>query len=86
MFLSIGTNLYSIISPAFIFLFFMQQVSNMATNLTSNERLNQKRYFYLVGPTGKFQNPFDRGVIKNCLEHFHVIEERKLHRFEKEDI
>lgn len=58
----------------------------MASNLTSNERINQKRYSYLIGPSGKFQNPFDRGIIKNILEHFHFIEERTVKRYEYDDV
>ena len=58
----------------------------MGTNLTSNERINQKRYSYLVGPDGKFKNPFDRGFIRNVLEHFHILKEPKLKRFEIDEL
>ncbi|CAB4044191.1 probable S-acyltransferase 23, partial [Paramuricea clavata] len=53
-------------------------VGNMATNLTSNERINQKRYSYLTGSDGKFYNPFDRGIVRNILEHFYFIKEREV--------
>lgn len=52
----------------------------MATNLTSNERINRKRYSYLNSEDGKFRNPYDRGIVKNILEHFYVIKERKIER------
>lgn len=50
----------------------------MVTNLTSNERINQKRYSYLIGSDGKFHNPFDRGIIRNILEHFYFINETEV--------
>ena len=52
----------------------------MATNLTSNERINQKRYSYLIGSDRKFFNPFDRGIVRNILEHFYFIKEREVER------
>ena len=53
----------------------------MVTNLTSNERINQKRYSYLIGSDGKFYNPFDRGIIRNILEHFYLISEYEIKRY-----
>ena len=44
----------------------------MALNLTTNERINRKRYNYLKDGTGNFYNPFDRGVKNNILEFFHL--------------
>ncbi|XP_066429869.1 uncharacterized protein [Eleutherodactylus coqui] len=44
-----------------------------AMNITTNERVNAKRYFYLMDKTGKFYNPFDRGLRLNLLEFVHLI-------------
>ncbi|KAM4050228.1 uncharacterized protein ACNLHF_014612 isoform 1-T1 [Anomaloglossus baeobatrachus] len=44
-----------------------------ATNITTNERMNAKKYFYLMDEEGKFSNPFDRGLFLNILEFIHVI-------------
>lgn len=49
-------------------------MSQISTNLTTNERINKKRYAYLRGPSGIFLNPFDRGCLKNWLEYFHWVE------------
>lgn len=60
----------------FFFLSFSssKQMSQISTNLTTNERINKKRYAYLRGPSGIFLNPFDRGCLKNWLEYFHWVE------------
>lgn len=50
------------------------QANQIKVNLTTNERINQKRYKYLSGASGLFTNPFDRGTIRNCMEYFHWIE------------
>ncbi|KAK3752609.1 hypothetical protein QZH41_018815, partial [Actinostola sp. cb2023] len=47
------------------------QAHQITKNITTNERMNRRRYRYLIGPSGLFSNPFDRGTIKNCLEYFH---------------
>ncbi|XP_074619564.1 uncharacterized protein LOC141878494 [Acropora palmata] len=52
-------------------IFLTHQIS---TNLTTNERINKKRYVYLKGPSGIFLNPFDKGCFKNCLEYFHWVQ------------
>lgn len=39
-----------------------------AKNLTTNEVMNSHRYQYMRTEQGKFQNPFDRGLVKNCVE------------------
>lgn len=54
--------------------FFFWQVNQISINLTTNERINKKRYVYLRGPSGIFLNPFDRGCYKNWLEYFHWVE------------
>ena len=54
--------------------FFFWQVNQISINLTTNERINKKRYVYLRGPSGIFLNPFDRGCLKNWLEYFHWVE------------
>ena len=42
----------------------------MVMNLTTNERLNCKRYNYLKDGKGKYYNPYDRGWKSNVLEFF----------------
>ena len=39
-----------------------------ASWLTTNEQMNQHRYTYLKDSAGNFLNPFDKGIITNCLE------------------
>ncbi|GAB9472296.1 Palmitoyltransferase [Globisporangium polare] len=39
-----------------------------AKNLTTNEVMNSHRYQHMRTAQGKFQNPFDRGLVKNCAE------------------
>ncbi|TVU08302.1 hypothetical protein EJB05_41702 [Eragrostis curvula] len=57
-----------------LFLFFgvamltVVQASQIARNITTNEMANSMRYAYLRGPGGRFRNPFDHGVRKNCSE------------------
>lgn len=43
-------------------------------NLTTNEKANYHRYRHFKTPEGKFRNPFDRGVMMNCLEYWHIID------------
>ncbi|XP_048583461.1 protein S-acyltransferase 24 isoform X2 [Nematostella vectensis] len=50
------------------------QAHQIGINMTTNERINKKRYKYLRGPSGIFTNPFDRGYIKNCFEFFHMVQ------------
>lgn len=40
----------------------------IARNITTNEMANSMRYAYLRGPGGRFRNPYDHGVRKNCSE------------------
>jgi hypothetical protein len=49
--------------------FTVQQASG---NLTTNERINWKRYKYLQDDRGRFYNAFDRGLRRNFLEFFHL--------------
>uniref|UniRef100_A0A0D9VD18 Isoleucyl-tRNA synthetase n=1 Tax=Leersia perrieri TaxID=77586 RepID=A0A0D9VD18_9ORYZ len=57
-----------------LFLFFgvitltVVQASQISRNLTTNEMANAMRYSYLRGPGGRFRNPFDHGVRKNCSD------------------
>jgi len=39
-----------------------------ATWLTTNEQMNAHRYDYLKDGAGQFLNPFDKGLVTNCLE------------------
>lgn len=42
----------------------------IARNITTNEMANAMRYTYLRGPGGRFRNPYDHGVRKNCTDFF----------------
>ncbi|XP_075056110.1 uncharacterized protein LOC142141483 isoform X1 [Mixophyes fleayi] len=44
-----------------------------AVNITTNERINVKKYTYLMDESGKFYNPFNRGIFLNLLEFVHLI-------------
>jgi len=75
--LIIATNkLYYICSPPvlcqMIFPNFYFQGFHTAYNITSNERINQKRYNYLKDGRGAFHNPFNRGIVSNVREFFHM--------------
>ena len=55
------------------------QIFHASFNLTVNERINHKRYGYLKDGKGDYYNPFDRGLISNFKEFFHIkrpLEER----------
>ncbi|CAL1539768.1 unnamed protein product [Lymnaea stagnalis] len=47
-------------------------IFHAARNLTTNERINYKRYDYLKDGKGSYHNPFDRGFKNNFLEFFHL--------------
>ncbi|GFO09342.1 palmitoyltransferase [Plakobranchus ocellatus] len=49
-----------------------QHIFQAATNITTNERINRKRYAYLKDGKGSFYNPFDRGLKLNLLEFLHL--------------
>ncbi|CAA7407499.1 unnamed protein product [Spirodela intermedia] len=42
------------------------QASQIARNITTNEMANMMRYGYLRGPGGRFRNPYDHGIRRNC--------------------
>ncbi|KAJ7979013.1 S-acyltransferase [Quillaja saponaria] len=42
------------------------QASQISRNITTNEMANIMRYSYLRGPSGRFRNPYDHGIRKNC--------------------
>ncbi|KAJ8298448.1 hypothetical protein KUTeg_024979 [Tegillarca granosa] len=44
-----------------------------AYNVTANERINWKRYNYLLDGKGDYYNPFNRGTLKNLQEFFLII-------------
>nr|CAB3449097.1 unnamed protein product [Digitaria exilis] len=46
------------------------QASQISKNITTNEMANSMRYSYLRGPGGRFRNPYDHGVRKNCSDFF----------------
>ncbi|XP_040186594.1 probable protein S-acyltransferase 23 [Rana temporaria] len=71
-----------LIEMGFVFLAVIGFISAMMTgtclymaavNITTNERMNSKKYSYLMDESGKFYNPFDRGLFLNLLEFCHFI-------------
>ncbi|KAK7310738.1 hypothetical protein RJT34_08434 [Clitoria ternatea] len=42
--------------------------SQISCNITTNEMTNVMRYGDLRGPGGKFINPYDHGIKKNCSD------------------
>ncbi|KAK9269631.1 hypothetical protein L1049_001408 [Liquidambar formosana] len=44
------------------------QASQISRNITTNEMANVMRYNYLRGPGGRFRNPYDHGLKKNCSD------------------
>ncbi|CAK9166772.1 unnamed protein product [Ilex paraguariensis] len=44
------------------------QASQISRNITTNEMANVMRYSYLKGPGGRFRNPYDHGLKKNCSD------------------
>ncbi|OVA19189.1 zinc finger protein [Macleaya cordata] len=46
------------------------QASQISRNITTNEMANAMRYSYLRSPTGRFRNPYDHGIRKNCSDFF----------------
>ena len=55
--------------------FFLAQLYTIIFNLTTNERANYRRYRHFKTANGRYKNPFDRGLIKNCLEYWNVIDQ-----------
>jgi palmitoyltransferase ZDHHC13/17 len=55
----------------------------IARNITTNEMANSMRYTYLRGPGGRFRNPFDHGVRKNCSEFLLIGYNEDIERFEQ---
>lgn len=49
------------------------QTLHAAYNVTANERINWKRYNYLLDGKGDYYNPFNRGTLKNLQEFFLLI-------------
>ncbi|RDD39468.1 putative protein S-acyltransferase 23 [Trichoplax sp. H2] len=80
---AIRTEGFSWILSAFIFHFslldfmllglLLSHIYLAAANLTTNEYLNSSRYPYLRSSSGLYRNPFHRGLLYNCCEHFHLI-------------
>ncbi|XP_073004401.1 protein S-acyltransferase 24-like isoform X1 [Typha latifolia] len=44
------------------------QATQISRNITTNEMANGMRYSYLRGPGGRFRNPYDHGIRKNCSD------------------
>lgn len=49
-------------------LFFETNFSQISRNITTNEMANVMRYSYLRGVGGRFRNPYDHGIKKNCSD------------------
>ncbi|CAN6458872.1 unnamed protein product [Victoria cruziana] len=43
-------------------------VGKISRNITTNELANASRYGYLRGPDGRFRNPYNHGIRKNCMD------------------
>ncbi|XP_074328124.1 putative protein S-acyltransferase 23 isoform X2 [Apium graveolens] len=50
------------------FILLTAQLYQISRNITTNELSNRLRYRYLQGPDGRFHNPYDRGLLKNCSD------------------
>ena len=48
----------------------IEQVRNIAANVTVNERINRSRYYWLHDSQGRDHNRFDRGAAANFFEFF----------------
>ena len=64
--------IYNCIDLFFSAIFIQLQI--IVTNLTTNEKANYTRYHHFKTMDGKYLNPFDRGVLLNCLEYFYVVD------------
>nr|XP_026696424.1 probable protein S-acyltransferase 23 isoform X1 [Ciona intestinalis] len=62
--------LFTVVTSGLVFFTTYQAM----TNITTNERLNYRRYDYLKDGNGSFSNPFDQGPVKNMQEFFHCKE------------
>lgn len=51
-----------------VFALTVVQASQISHNITTNEMANAMRYSYLRGPGGRFRNPYDHGIKKNCSD------------------
>ncbi|GAU11941.1 hypothetical protein TSUD_195650 [Trifolium subterraneum] len=51
-----------------VFALTVVQASQISRNITTNEMANIMRYSYLRGPGGRFKNPYDHGIKKNCSD------------------
>jgi len=47
-----------------------EHINLAASNITTNEKMNQHRYSYMRREDGSPHNPFDKGVKANCLYFF----------------
>ena len=48
------------------------QLIHASYNITTNERINRKRYDYLKDGKGRFYNPYNKGVARNLMEFMHM--------------
>ncbi|KAA8497859.1 putative protein S-acyltransferase 23 [Porphyridium purpureum] len=49
----------------------LQHLYLIARSMTTNEQVNARRYEYFWNHEGRFQNPTDRGIVRNCLEFWY---------------
>lgn len=61
-------SLFTIISVPVLFISIFQAI----LNITSNERINWRRYKYLQDGNGRYYNPFNRGTRRNILEFLYL--------------
>ena len=58
---------FAILCACLLSFLLQDQITNVVLNLTSNEKINAKRYPWLTTPDGKFFNRFDRWVTRARL-------------------
>ncbi|XP_028760732.1 protein S-acyltransferase 24 isoform X2 [Neltuma alba] len=51
-----------------VFVLTVLQANQISRNITTNELANAMRYSYLRGAGGRFRNPYDHGIKKNCTD------------------
>uniref|UniRef100_A0A7N2L191 S-acyltransferase n=1 Tax=Quercus lobata TaxID=97700 RepID=A0A7N2L191_QUELO len=59
---------WTLYTCSFLFATTYTLVIQISRNITTNEMANAMRYSYLRGPGGRFRNPYDHGMKKNCSD------------------
>mmetsp|Transcript_8952 Transcript_8952/g.13456 ORF Transcript_8952/g.13456 Transcript_8952/m.13456 type:complete len:728 (-) Transcript_8952:148-2331(-) len=72
MLLLTALTVFLLIISCGILVLVVEQTHNIVTNMTTNEKVNRARYWWMKGPDGKPLNRFDRGPVTNILEFLGV--------------